>query len=67
MLGYMFWDIAMRRGHLNIVVSASYATPLLSTVLAAFVLGVRPGAGLWVACALVIAGALLCKTALREG
>ena len=28
--------------------------------------GVRPGAGLWTACALVIAGALLCKTALRE-
>lgn len=66
LLGYMFWDIAMRRGHLNLVVSASYLTPLLSTVLAAFVLGVRPGPGLWVACLLVIVGALLCKRALRE-
>ena len=66
LLGYMFWDIAMRRGHLNIVVSASYATPLLSTVLASFVLGVHPGGGLWLACGLVIAGALLCKYALRE-
>lgn len=66
LLGYQFWDIAMRRGRLNIVVSASYITPLLSTALAVFVLGVRPGAGLWTACALVIAGALLCKTALRE-
>ena len=64
LLGYLLWDIAMRRGHLNIVVAASYATPLLSTVLAVFVLGVRPGAILWVACALVIAGACLCKIAL---
>ena len=66
LLGYMLWDIAMRRGHLGIVVSASYAMPLLSTVLAAVVLGVKPGMGLWLACVLVIAGALLCKSALRE-
>ena len=66
LLGYMFWDIAMRRGHLNIVVAASYATPLLSIVLAVWILGVRPGGGLWVACALIIVGALLCKNALRE-
>jgi len=66
LLGYMLWDVAMRRGHLHIVVAASYAAPLLSTLLAAFVLGVQPGAGLWAACALVIAGALLCKSALRE-
>ena len=67
MLGYLFWDIAMRRGRTSIVVSASYGTPLLSTLLAAWVLGVRPGTGLWLACVLVIAGAVVCKSALRDG
>ncbi len=66
LLGYMFWEAAMRRGHLNIVVPASYGTPLLSTVVSVFVLGVQPGPGLWIACMLVIAGALICKSALRE-
>lgn len=66
LLSYLFWDIAMRRGHAVAVVSASYATPLLSTVSSACVLGVRPGPGIWSACALVIAGALLCKFALRD-
>jgi len=66
LLGYLFWDIAMRRGHLNIVVPASYATPLLSTLLAIPVLGVRPGTGLWIACGLVIAGAILCGAAPRR-
>lgn len=66
LLGYMLWDIAMRRGHLAIVVAASNATPLLSTLLTVLVLGVRPGSGLWLGCALVVAGAVLCKRALRE-
>lgn len=65
LLGYLFWDMAMRHGHLHIVVPASYATPLLSTALSIPVLGVRPGAGLWLACALVIAGAGLCGTSAR--
>ena len=66
LLAYMFWDIAMRRGHLNLVVSASYAAPLLSTVMAAPVLGVHLDVSIWLACALVIGGAWLCKIALRE-
>ena len=66
LLGYLFWDMTMRRGHLNIVVPASYATPLLSTVLSIPVLGVRPGTGLWLACGLVIAGAMLCRTTANQ-
>lgn len=66
LLGYFFWDLAMRRGNQHIVVTASYAAPLLSTFFSGLVLGVRPGSALWVACALVIGGALLCKRALRE-
>lgn len=66
LLGYFFWDLAMRRGDQHIVVTASYAAPLLSTVFAAVVLGVRPGPALWVACAMVIAGALLCRRAVKE-
>lgn len=61
LLGYLFWDMAMRRGRLSIVVPASYATPLLSTLLSVLVLGVHPGTGLWLACGLVIAGAMLCR------
>ena len=66
LLGYLFWEVALRRGHLNIVVPASYGIPLLSTVVSVFVLGIQPGPGLWIACMLVIAGALICKNSLRE-
>ena len=65
LLAYMLWDISMRRGHMNVIMSASYTAPLLSSVMAAFVLGVHLDANFWLACALVIGGALLCKNALR--
>ena len=66
LLGYLFWDIAMRRGHLAVVVPASYATPLISTLLAGVVLGVRVGGAIWLACGLVIGGAVLCRLAVQE-
>ena len=66
LLGYLFWDIAMRRGRTDVVVAVSYAGPLLSTLLSALILGIRPGPGIWLACGLVIAGAVICRHAVRE-
>ena len=60
-LGYVFWDIAMRRGNLVLVASLSYLSPLLSALMAAFYLGVRPGPGLWAGCGLIVAGAAVCR------
>lgn len=61
LVAYACWDRAMRKGDLVLVASASYATPLLSTLLSCAFLGVPMTAGLWIACAMVIAGALVCR------
>ena len=55
-LAYVFWDIAMRKGDVTLVVSCSYLTPFLSTVVSCIYLGVLPGISLWVGCALIISG-----------
>jgi drug/metabolite transporter (DMT)-like permease len=60
LLGYVLWDVAMRRGHLRLVASAAYATPLLSTIISCAALGVLPGFRLWIACGLIVAGAVVC-------
>jgi drug/metabolite transporter (DMT)-like permease len=56
-----FWEKAMRHGNVVLVASVSYFTPLLSTMMCAFLLKIRPGAHLWFACLLSIAGAWICK------
>jgi len=61
MLAYVFWDTAMRRGRLILVASLSYFAPLLSTAVSCAYLRVLPGPKLWVACALVTAGAVICN------
>lgn len=60
LLGYVFWDRAMRRGNLTLVVSLSYLTPLLSTLVSCIYLRVTPTATLWIACILVAGGAAIC-------
>ena len=67
LLAYVFWDLAMRRGRMILVASFSYLTPLLSTLVSCLYLRVWPGRGLWVACVLVIGGALICKLSVEEG
>jgi drug/metabolite transporter (DMT)-like permease len=64
-LAYLFWDRAMRNGDIVLVAACSYFTPLLSTTVSSLYLGVTPGARLWIGCALVIAGAIICKLALK--
>jgi drug/metabolite transporter (DMT)-like permease len=60
-LAYTFWDKAMRKGKIILVVSLSYFTPLLSIIFSSLYLQVVVKANLWVACALVIVGAIICK------
>lgn len=60
-LAYICWDVAMRKGAATLVVSASYMTPLLSTFLSCVYLRIAPKPSLWLACAMVIGGAALCR------
>ncbi|MFA6319180.1 MAG: EamA family transporter [Elusimicrobiota bacterium] len=57
--GYECWETAMRRGNVTLVAAASYATPLLSTLFSCLYLGVRPGAGLWIGCLLIVIGSVM--------
>lgn len=65
-LAYLFWDAAMRKGAIVLVVALSYLAPLLSAIVAALYLGVPLSWRLGVACALIIAGAAICKLSLVE-
>ena len=60
-LAYIFWDRAMRKGNIILIASLSYFTPLLSIVISSLYLQVAVKANLWIACGLVIAGAVICK------
>ncbi len=65
LLAYIFWDRAVRHGDHALVAAFSYATPLLSTGISCVYLGVAPGWHLWVGCALVAAGAVVCRLSIR--
>ncbi len=65
-LGYVFWDIAMRRGNLVLITSLSYAIPVVSTIISGIFLGVALTAAIWAACALVIAGAAICRFSIKD-
>jgi drug/metabolite transporter (DMT)-like permease len=60
-LAYIFWDVAMRKGNAVLVVSSSYLTPVLSTLISCAYLRVSPKPMLWLACAMVVAGAIICR------
>ncbi len=60
LLAYAFWDLSMRKGHMTLVASFSYLTPLLSTAVTCIYLSVVPGWNVWVACIMVISGAIVC-------
>ena len=53
-MGYSLWDLAMRNGHLSLVTSVSYLTPLLSTLVSVLYLGLHPGIELWLGCLLLM-------------
>jgi drug/metabolite transporter (DMT)-like permease len=58
-LAYLFWDVAMRKGDVVLVVSCSYLTPFLATVAGCIYLWVVPGVKLWLGCFLIIGGSFL--------
>jgi len=60
-LAYSFWDTAMRKGNIILVASLSYFTPLLSIIISSLYLQIVIKPSLWIACGLVIAGAVICK------
>ena len=64
--GYVLWDGAMRNGNLTLVVSASYLTPLLSTMISCIYLGVVPRESLWAGCILLIVGSVVSWHATRS-
>ena len=60
-LAQLGWDLAMRRGDLVLVASASYATPVLSTLFTCALFGQRVSGALVGGACLVAAGAVLCR------
>ena len=66
LVAYTLWDRAMRRGRVSLVAALSYLIPLLSTLATCLYLRVAIGPGLWLAAALVVAGAIVCKRSIVE-
>jgi len=58
-LAYIFWDAAMRKGEMILVVAFSYLTPFFSTVFASIYLSVLPKNTLWLGCFLIILGSFI--------
>lgn len=65
-LGYIFWDMAMRKGNLILIASLSYGIPLASTLISSVVLQAAITPNLWLACILVIAGAFVCRVSVID-
>jgi drug/metabolite transporter (DMT)-like permease len=63
-LAYVFWDLAMRKGQIIFVISFSYLTPLLSTLISSLKLGVRITPIFFLSAGLIILGAVICRLAI---
>jgi len=66
LLAYVFWEAAMRKGHMVLVAAIVYCICLLSTIISCLYLGVAMSFELWLACGLVIAGAVTCNWSIIE-
>ncbi|UAY90150.1 aromatic amino acid DMT transporter YddG [Pectobacterium polaris] len=64
-LAYSVWNIGIQHGNLTLLATASYFTPVLSTLLAAIWLNITPAISFWQGVAMVTAGSLLCWYATR--
>ena len=65
-LAYLFWDISMKQGDKNLVVSISFLIPLISTYISSLYLKVNIQLGFWIAVILIIGGAILSKKSIRK-
>lgn len=66
LIAYSLWDASMRRGDVIVVMALSYLTPLLSTLISMLVLSVSPSHGWWLAAALVVIGAAVCRGGVQD-
>jgi len=57
LLGNTFWNVAMCRGNITLVSLAAYFTLLIAILINGFYLNTCIGLNLWMAAALVVAGA----------
>lgn len=64
-LAYSAWNAGIQYGNLTLLATASYFTPVLSTLLAAIWLNITPAISFWQGVAMVTAGSLLCWYATR--
>ncbi|MEQ9850769.1 aromatic amino acid DMT transporter YddG [Pectobacterium brasiliense] len=64
-LAYSVWNIGIQHGNLTLLATASYFTPVLSTLLAALWLNITPAVSFWQGVVMVTAGSLLCWYATR--
>ncbi|WP_225087965.1 aromatic amino acid DMT transporter YddG [Pectobacterium colocasium] len=65
-LAYSAWNAGIQHGNLTLLATASYFTPVLSTLLAAIWLNITPAISFWQGVAMVTAGSLLCWYATRS-
>ncbi len=63
---YSLWERGMRRGNHLLLSLVSYFLPIASMAVAAVYLQVLPGRWLWIGCALVTAGAFVCRGSLSQ-
>ncbi|MFJ5356263.1 aromatic amino acid DMT transporter YddG [Pectobacterium sp. CHL-2024] len=64
-LAYSVWNIGIQHGNLTLLATASYFTPVLSTLLAALWLNITPAISFWQGVVMVTTGSLLCWYATR--
>ncbi|RYC48523.1 aromatic amino acid DMT transporter YddG [Pectobacterium zantedeschiae] len=65
-LAYSAWNTGIQQGNLTLLATASYFTPVLSTLLAAIWLNITPAISFWQGVAMVTTGSLLCWYATRS-
>lgn len=65
-LGYVLWDIAMKKGNVVLVAACSYFTPLFSTAISCIYLGIHAGIELWLGCVAIVIGSLISWFAVSE-
>lgn len=57
-LGYVFWDSAMRNSNRTLVKACAYLLPFLSTLITCAYFRIMPGFNLWLGCGLLVVGSV---------
>ncbi|ENM5764992.1 aromatic amino acid DMT transporter YddG [Vibrio mimicus] len=64
--GYALWNVAILRGHMLLLATLSYFTPVISTLLSSLILGVVLGLSFWQGVVMVTLGSLICWWVTRQ-